>query len=77
MKIGIVSDSLAHLSFVEMLKVAKGLGISGVEFNTGNWSTAPHVDLPTLLGSESARDEFVSQIAEQNLEIISLTCNGV
>jgi sugar phosphate isomerase/epimerase len=28
------------------------------------------------LGSESARDEFVSQIAEQNLEIISLNCNG-
>jgi sugar phosphate isomerase/epimerase len=75
-KIGIVSDSLAHLPFVEMIEVAKRLGVKGIEFNTGNWSTSPHVDLPTLLNSRSGRDEFVSQIKEQNLEIISLNCNG-
>lgn len=76
MKIGIVSDSLAHLAFGEMLRVAKRLGINGIEFNTGNWSTSPHVDLAALLNSRSERDEFVSQIKEQNLEIISLNCNG-
>jgi sugar phosphate isomerase/epimerase len=76
MKIGIVSDSLAHLPFDKMIDAVRGLGVSGIEFNTGNWSTSPHLDLPTLLKSVSARDEFVSQIRERNLEIISLNCNG-
>jgi len=41
MKIGIVSDSLGHLSFEELLDAAVELGVQGVEMNTGNWSSAP------------------------------------
>jgi sugar phosphate isomerase/epimerase len=76
MKIGMVSDSLANLSFGEMITTAKKLGVSGIEFNTGNWSTSPHLNLGVLLSSQSAREEFVGQISEQDLEVISFNCNG-
>ena len=52
MKIGMVSDSLAHLGLEEMLDAAVGLGIAGIEVNTGNWSAAPHLDLKEMLESK-------------------------
>jgi sugar phosphate isomerase/epimerase len=76
MKIGMVSDSLAHLSFTEMLDAAAGLGIVGVEVNTGNWSSSPHCDLATLVSDAGARNEFLSAFADRGLELISLNCNG-
>lgn len=76
MKIGVVSDSLAHLSLPEMLDTAERLGAQGVEFNTGNWSTAPHLSLDTLVDSRMAREEFVGQVEAHNLEIIAFNCNG-
>jgi sugar phosphate isomerase/epimerase len=76
MKIGIVSDSLAPLPCAEMLQAAKNLGISGIEFNTGNWSTSPHLSLHSLLNSQSARDEFLGEIKQRELELISFNCNG-
>jgi sugar phosphate isomerase/epimerase len=42
MKLGFVSDSLAHLKFDAALDVAVELGLQGVEINTGSWSSAPH-----------------------------------
>lgn len=51
MKIGMVSDSLAHLDFDHRLGTAAALGAEGVEVNTGNWSSAPHSDVAKLAGS--------------------------
>jgi len=42
MRLGLVSDSLAHLSFEQVLDTAAEMGLAGVEVNTGNWSSAPH-----------------------------------
>ena len=42
MKIGLVTDSLANLSFDEMLDTAAQLGIQGIELNTFNWSNGVH-----------------------------------
>ena len=55
MKIGLVTDSLAHMSFDDMLDTAAELGIQGIELNTSNWSTGPHCDLQGLLASETAQ----------------------
>jgi hypothetical protein len=35
MRIGLVTDSLGHLSFDEMLETASGLGIQTLEFGCG------------------------------------------
>jgi sugar phosphate isomerase/epimerase len=76
MKIGMVTDSLGHLSFDQMLDTAAKLGIKGVEFNAANWTSAPHLNLKTLLGDASARKTFVAAVKQRNLEIIALNANG-
>jgi sugar phosphate isomerase/epimerase len=76
MKIGVVSDSLANLSRAEMLDFCRQSGIRGIEFNAGNWSTAPHLNLQELLSSASAREEFRAEVQSFDLEIIALNCNG-
>ncbi len=76
MKIGMVSDSLAALPLEQMLAQAAALGVSGLEFNTGNWSTAPHVSLSRLLESVGARQDFTGKLAAHGVEITGLNCNG-
>ena len=48
MKLGFVSDGLGGLSFQAVLDHAVRIGVSGVEVNTGGWSTAPHFDLVAM-----------------------------
>ncbi|MGH6923793.1 MAG: sugar phosphate isomerase/epimerase family protein [Propylenella sp.] len=76
MKIGMVTDSLGGLSFEAVLDAAAGLGLDCVEFATGNWSTAPHIDLDGLLASKPARDRFMAAVRDRGLTVSALTCNG-
>ena len=76
MKIGLNSDSLGELSLDAMLDVAAELSLDAVEFPTGAWSGAPHVDLGRLLESEGARRELRARVADRGLAISALTCNG-
>jgi sugar phosphate isomerase/epimerase len=71
-----VTDSLGSLSLDEVLDAAAGLGLDCVEFATGNWSTAPHIDLDKLLRSKTARDRFIAAVRDHDLSISALTCNG-
>ena len=48
MKLGLVTDSLAHLSFPEAAAMCRKLGLEQVELGCGNWSPAPHIDLDAL-----------------------------
>jgi sugar phosphate isomerase/epimerase len=76
MKIGLVSDSLGHLSFEAMLDAAAGLGVQGIEVNTGNWSSAPHLDLAGMLADAGARRRFLDAIRQRGLELVALNANG-
>src|SRR3954449_12913813 len=69
-------DSLGGLSLDDALDAARRLGIASVEFPTGAWSAAPHVDLDRLLDSEAARDELLGRVRDRGLSISALTCNG-
>src|SRR3954449_11484596 len=69
-------DSLGGLSLDDALDAARRLGIASVEFPTGAWSAAPHVDLDRLLDSEAARDELLARVRDRGLAISALTCNG-
>ena len=76
MKLGFVSDSLGSLPFDALLDSAARLGVSGVEVNTGGWSTAPHFDLEAMKNSADARRHFTRAFADRGLEIIALNANG-
>lgn len=76
MKIGVVSDSLGHLPFEEMLDTAASLGIAGVEINAANWTTAPHLDLPGVLASADKQRQFCRAFEARGLDLIALNANG-
>lgn len=76
MKLGFVSDSLGGSPFEEMLDHAARLGVSGVEVNTGGWSTAPHFDLAAMKSDAEARKAFLAAFDSRGLEVISLNANG-
>jgi len=76
MRIGLVTDSLGHLSFDELLETAANLGIQALEFGCGGWSSAPHVNLDILLENETERANFVAKIRDHGLEISALNCSG-
>ncbi|WP_417210485.1 sugar phosphate isomerase/epimerase family protein [Antarctobacter sp.] len=76
MKLGFVSDSLGAMPLDTMLDHAARMGVSGIEVNTGGWSTAPHFDLGTMKSSAGARKAFLDAFATRGLEIVSLNANG-
>ncbi|MCG5480908.1 MAG: sugar phosphate isomerase/epimerase [Ensifer alkalisoli] len=76
MNLGFVSDSLGGMTFDALLDSAARLGVSGVEVNTGGWSTAPHFDLKTMKASADARRAFTRAFETRGLEIIALNANG-
>jgi sugar phosphate isomerase/epimerase len=64
------------MTFEEMLTTAKSLGYESLEIGCGNWSKAPHLNLEELLESEQKRNQFVSAIKSNGLEIEALNCSG-
>ncbi|MDA8586271.1 sugar phosphate isomerase/epimerase [Rhodobacteraceae bacterium] len=76
MKLSLVSDSLANLPVEQMLSTAAAAGIQGIEFNTGNWSGAPHIDLDGLLESQTARQALADKLERHNLDLVAFNCNG-
>ena len=76
MRLGLVSDSLAHLSFEQVLDTAAEMGLAGVEVNTGNWSSAPHFDITLMRNSAEARKRFAGAFESRGLELIALNASG-
>lgn len=76
MKIGLVTDSLGHLPFEDMLDTARKMGITEIELCCGNWSSAPHIDLEILLESRLGRRALLDMIAEYGMTISALNCSG-
>ncbi len=76
MKIGVVTDSLGHLPYAKMLDAAAAMGISGVEFNACNWTSAPHFNLAALLKASGQRKQVQSDLKARQLKLIALNANG-
>ena len=76
MRIGLTTDSLSQLTFDELLETAASLGIQTLEFGCGGWSSAPHLNLNTLLENEVERANFLAKIRAHGLEISALNCSG-
>lgn len=76
MKMSLVTDCLGELSFEEMTDTASSLGYELLEFATGNWSKAPHLNLDELLESSDKRTYFLDTLKKKNLSIEVLNCSG-
>lgn len=76
MRIALLTDSLGSLSFEEMLDTVAELGIEELEFATGGWSNAPHLDVDALLDNAAAREAFLGALSERGLRVVALNANG-
>lgn len=76
MKIGLFTDSLQDLSFAEALDWITARGIEAVEIGTGNFSSAPHCAVDTLLNDKNARAAFKGAIESRGLTLSALNCSG-
>ena len=76
MKIGLITDSLQHLSFDALLPIAAEMGIEALEIGCANWSSAKHIDLDGMLDGDKARREYAAKIKDHGLEISALNCSG-
>ncbi len=76
MWVGLMTDSLRHLPREEVLDRCARWGIRSVEFGTGNFSPAPHVNLTSLLRDRAERESLLREVRTRGLRISALNCSG-
>lgn len=77
MKLGVYNAILHDRPLPEALKVIDGLGLEGIEINTGGFLPAVHI--PTfdeILESDAARDDYLGIFEGTGVSIAGLNCNG-
>ena len=77
MRLGLYNAILHDRSLPEAIDVVAGLGLTGLEINTGGFLPAVHV--PTfddILVSDAARDDFLGLFENTGVSIAGLNCNG-
>ncbi|MBB2902392.1 sugar phosphate isomerase/epimerase [Kineococcus radiotolerans] len=77
MKLGVYDAILHDRPLPEALEVVAGLGLQGIELNSGGFLPAVHI--PTyddILASDTARDEFLGMFEGSGVSIAGLNCNG-
>jgi sugar phosphate isomerase/epimerase len=76
MQIGLYTDSVASLPFLDALDFAVEVGVETLEIATGGQSSAPHLDLDTLLVDAEAREGWHDAITSRGLKLESLNCSA-
>ncbi|MGQ3383018.1 sugar phosphate isomerase/epimerase family protein [Glutamicibacter sp. TV12E] len=77
MKLGVYNAILHDRPLPEALTVIAGLGLTGIELNTGGFLPAIHVpNVDQILESDAARDAFLAQFEGTGVSIAGLNCNG-
>lgn len=76
MKLGLVTDCLAHLSLTDLLATYSQKGIEAIELGCGNWSCAPHIDLDSLLESNLERQKLRDLLDRYQIKIAAFNCSG-
>lgn len=77
MRLGVYNAILHDRSLPEAIEVVAGLGLTGLEMNSGGFLPATHIPtLEDILVSDTARDEFLGLFEGTGVSIAGLNCNG-
>jgi sugar phosphate isomerase/epimerase len=77
MKLGVYNAILHDRSLPEALEVVKGLGLQGLELNSGGFLPPVHVpNIDEILTSDAARDDYLGIYEAAGVELAGLNCNG-
>lgn len=77
MRLGVYNAILHDRSLPKAIETVVGLGLTGLELNTGGFLPATHIpNIDQILESDAARDDFLSIFDGSGVEIAGLNCNG-
>jgi sugar phosphate isomerase/epimerase len=77
MKLGVYNAILHDRPLAEALQVIAGLGLTGIEINTGGFLPPVHVpNIDEMLQSDAARDDYLGIFEGTGVAIAGLNCNG-
>lgn len=76
MRLSYIPDSLGYMGLEDMLDTVKSLGVDAIELTTGNWSSAPHIDLQKIVTNAEERKNFREKFQSRNMDIVALNCSG-
>ena len=71
-----VKTCTLDIPFEEMLDFCAAQNIRAIEIGTGNWSSAPHIDLDAMLDSASVREAWMDQLKRRDIRLCALNCSG-
>jgi sugar phosphate isomerase/epimerase len=76
-KLGIYNAILHDRPLAEALAVIAGLGLTGIEINTGGFLPPVHIpNIDEILESDAARDDYLGIFEGTGVAIAGLNCNG-
>lgn len=76
MNLGAYTACLHNYQLSEALDILKGDGLTGAEVNVGGFIPSPHCPVDLLLGSATARDEYLQVFADKNMRLSGLNTSG-
>ena len=76
MKLGAYTACLHDKPIEEALQVLRGMRLDSAEINSGGFLPAPHLPVPQLRASSTARDEYLGLFADAGITLTALNCNG-
>ncbi len=76
MKLGLLTVMFSDKPLKDVLELIRPLDLQTVELGTGNYPGNKHCDPKELLKSKPKREELLSMIKGEGLEISALSCHG-
>ena len=76
LKYGAYTACLQDRSLGEALDVLKAAGLSGAEVNAGGFIPSPHCPVDAILGSKTAREDYLGIFEEHGVELTGLNTSG-
>ncbi|AMS05728.1 sugar phosphate isomerase/epimerase [Acidipropionibacterium acidipropionici] len=76
MNIGAYTACLHNYTLEESLDILKGNGLTGAEVNVGGFIPSPHCPVDLLIGSKTARDDYLGIFADKGMRLAGFNCSG-
>ena len=76
MKLGAYTACLHNFNLPEALDHLKSFGLTGAEVNVGGFIPSPHCPVDLLIGSKTAREEYLGIFEEKGMRLAGLNTSG-
>jgi sugar phosphate isomerase/epimerase len=75
-RVGLLTDGLAHMDLNEVIAWCAERDVHDLELGTGGYSSAPHLDLESVLADDRKRAELTDRLGNAGMRIAALNVSG-